>query len=241
VWSTIIQPGTQRFKTSPASGETFESRVTVSISCLEAAMLNVSVLAFVVLPVVTAIGCDYPEVSLPTPPPEADFSARGSNGIVLSSSGGGHYLFQNTFDVQFAYTAKQHANGRVQGEFHQSFMAEGELIAFRGDVICMALDPVHHRAWIGAVITENTSTHPQFQEWYHQPGEDVWFRVVDYGEGSDDPPDRTTFMGFENTPMIPSSEIYCQMQIWPQDDARTWPVTAGNIKVRPSEEEEDDN
>jgi hypothetical protein len=204
-------------------------------------MLNGSVLALVVVPVVTAIGCDYPEVSLPTPPPEFRASEGGTDAITLSSSGGGHYLFQNTFDVQFGYTAKQHADGRVQGEFHQSFIAEGQLIAFRGNVICMALDPVHHRAWIGAVITENRSTHPQFQERYHQPGEDVWFRVVDYGEGSGDPPDRTTFMGFENTPGIPSSEIYCQMRIWPQDDVRTWPVTAGNIQVRPSVDEEEGN
>jgi hypothetical protein len=95
----------------------------------------------------------------------------------------------------------------------------------------MAVDPVNHRAWIGAVITENTSTHPDFQQWYHQPGEDVWFRVVDYGEGSDAPSDRKTFMGFENTPGIPTSEVYCQLQIWPADDARTWPVTEGNIQV----------
>jgi hypothetical protein len=189
----------------------------------------------VVIPLVAAVGCETPTLSEPSASPVARLAADGANGIVLNSSGGGHYLLQNTFDVQFAYTAKRHADGTVQGEFHESLLVDGETVAFRGDVICMALDAVNHRAWIGAVITENSSTHPDFQQWYHQPGEDVWFRVVDYGEGSAAPPDRKTFMGFENTPGIPTSEIYCQLQIWPADDARTWPVTAGNIQVKPSE------
>jgi hypothetical protein len=188
--------------------------------------------AFVAIPVVTAVGCETPTRPQPAVIAGARLSASGENGIVLNSSGGGHYLLQNAFDVQFAYTAKQHADGTVQGTFHESLLVDGETVAFRGDVICMAVDPVNHRAWIGAVITENTSTHPDFQQWYHQPGEDVWFRVVDYGEGSGSPPDRKTFMGFENTPGIPTSEVYCQLQIWPADDARTWPVTEGNIQVK---------
>jgi hypothetical protein len=187
--------------------------------------------AFVVIPIVTAVGCETPTPSEPATTRATRLAAVAENGVALRSSGGGHYLLQNTFDVQFAYTAKQQEDGTVQGEFHESLLVDGETVAFRGDVICMALDPVNHRAWIGAVITENTSTHPDFQQWYHQPGEDVWFRVVDYGEGSDAPPDRKTFMGFENTPGIPTSEVYCELQIWPADDARTWPVTEGNIQV----------
>jgi hypothetical protein len=194
--------------------------------------------AFVVIPIVTAVGCESSTVSEPSARPGIQRSAAGENGVVLNSSGGGHYLLQNTFDVQFAYTAKRHANGMVQGKFHESLVDDGETVAFSGDVICMAVDPVEHHAWIGAVITENNSTHPDFQQWYHQPGEDVWFRVVDYGERSAAPRDRKTFMGFENTPGIPTSEVYCQLQIWPENDARTWPVTAGNIQVKPSVTEE---
>ena len=190
----------------------------------------------VAIPVVSAIGCDSPQPSAPSPNTLAiALSANGEHGIVLSATGGGWYRLQDAFDVSLTFNALQHADGTVKGRFHESFAAEGETIDFRGDVICMAVDPVNHRAWIGAVITENRSTHPEFNESYHQPGEDVWFRVVDYGEGADAPPDRTTFMGFENTPGIPTSEIYCQLQIWPDDDARTWPVTAGNIQVRPNE------
>jgi hypothetical protein len=190
-----------------------------------------ALIAFVVIPVVTAVGCQGPTGTEPSATAGSRLSTTGTNGVVLNSTGGGHYFLQNAFDVQFAYTARQRADGTVQGEFHESLLLDGETVAFRGDVICMAVDPVSHHAWIGAVITENTSTHPAFQEWYHQPGEDVWFRVVDYGEGSDAPPDRKTFLGFENTPGIPTSEVYCQLQIWPADDARTWPVTEGNIQV----------
>jgi hypothetical protein len=179
--------------------------------------------------------CESPILTEPRSSAAVTISGGEPNGIVRSATGGGRYLLQGAFDVQFAFSALQHASGAVMGKFHESFDAEGETIDFRGDVTCMAVDAVNHRAWIGAVITENRSTHPDFQEWYHQPGEDVWFRVVDYGEGAAAPPDRKTFMGFENTPGIPSSEIYCQLQIWPPDDARTWPVTAGNIQVRPEE------
>ncbi|NIU75387.1 MAG: hypothetical protein GWN71_17950, partial [Gammaproteobacteria bacterium] len=39
---------------------------------------------------------------------------------------------------------------------------------------------------------------PGFQEDVHQPGRDIWFRVVDYGEGENaTQPDRSTFVGFE--------------------------------------------
>ena len=188
--------------------------------------------ALVVIPIVTAAGCDGPGVSGPSPSPLAiSLSAGADNGIVLSATGGGHYLLQDAFDVPLTFNALQHANGTVKGRFHESLIADGETVDFSGDVVCMAVDAVNHHAWIGAVITENRSTHPDFNEWFHQPGEDVWFRLVDYGEGANSPPDRTTFMGFENTPGIPTSEVYCQLQIWPDADARTWPVTAGNFQV----------
>jgi hypothetical protein len=95
------------------------------------------------------------------------------------------------------------------------------------------MDPINRRAWIGGVITENLSEHPSFQTARHQPGHDIWFRVLDTGEGADAPPDRTTFTGFEGDLEIPTSAAYCAMQPWAEGDARTWPVTGGNIQVRP--------
>jgi hypothetical protein len=162
---------------------------------------------------------------------DASFAADG-NGVAMAATGGGRYLLQNAFDVQFAFSAVQKADGKAMGRFHQKLEADGTVIDFSGEVTCMAVDPINHRAWIGGVITANRSTDPGFTGEIFQPGHDVWFRVVDYGEGGNaTQPDRTTFLGFENNPDIKTSAQYCQVKIWPAGDARTWPVTAGNIQV----------
>jgi hypothetical protein len=183
------------------------------------------------------LGCDAP-----TPPgaaPAAGVALFSTGGVSASATGGGHYLLQGALDVQFAFSAIQNANGEVTGHFHHTLDAGGgETIDFSGRVTCLAFDAEKNRAWIGGVITENRSTAtgwtPDIE--IFQPGHDVWFRVVDYGENVDaTQPDRTTFMGFENTPGIPTSAFYCALKPWPDlpvVDARTWPVTEGNIQVR---------
>ncbi|HVE78787.1 MAG TPA: hypothetical protein VNA89_07990 [Gemmatimonadaceae bacterium] len=182
-----------------------------------------------------ALGCESPgRVLAPaSAPDEVTLAAGADHGVAASATGGGHYLLQATFDVQFAFSAIQHASGKVMGRFHHSLERPAGTIDFHGEVTCLAFDPENHRAWIGGVITRNTSTDPAFQLPLHQPGHDVWFRVVDYGEGGNATlPDRTTFIGFENTPGIPTSAFYCATRPWPAGDERTWPVTAGNIQVR---------
>jgi hypothetical protein len=99
-----------------------------------------------------------------------------------------------------------------------------------GRVTCVAVDSENHRAWVGGVVTENRSD-PDLQEAIHQPGRDVWFRVVDYGSGNDAQPDRTSFLGFEGAAGLITSAEYCAARIWPEEDARTHPVTSGNIRV----------
>ncbi|MGH7676539.1 MAG: hypothetical protein ACREMV_14830 [Gemmatimonadales bacterium] len=153
----------------------------------------------------------------------------GTSGRV---TGGGHYDLPGLV-VQFSLSAVQHANGNASGQFHQRVDEGGGLVVdIHGTVTCLAVDPAQHRAWIGGVVTKNTSTDPDLQTAIHQPGRDVWFRVVDYGSGSATPPDRTTFLGFEGAGGIITSEEYCAARIWPAGDARTWPVT-GNITVAP--------
>ena len=158
--------------------------------------------------------------------------ANRGRGVVAGTTGGGHYLLQGAFDVQFALSALQKPDGRALGQFHQRLEAGGLVIDFRGEVTCVAVDPLTNRAWIGGVVTENRSTDPAFSTPIHQPGRDVWFRVVDYGEGGDSPPDRTSFLGFQGAAGIITSAEYCEARIWPEGDARTWPVTSGNIQVR---------
>lgn len=156
----------------------------------------------------------------------------GNHGVVVSTTGGGHYLIGGSLDVSFSFSAKQKADGSANGQFRQSVVLSDQLIEFHGSVTCVTVDSVNHRAWIGGVVTKNNSEHPSFTTDIHQPGRDVWFRVLDSGEGKGDP-DRSTFLGFEGGGGIITSQEYCDIAIWPDDNARTSPVTQGNIQVRP--------
>lgn len=149
----------------------------------------------------------------------------------LGASGGGYYDILG-LRVQFAFTAAQTPLGGAAGEFHIYAEEGGLTVDVAGTVICMTQDPVNHRAWIGALVTRNTSTDPAFQTEIHEVGDDVWFRVLDAGEGGG-AQDRTSFTGFKGAAGLDTSPQYCAARIWPDDNARTWPVTEGNISVRP--------
>ena len=149
--------------------------------------------------------------------------------VIDSASGGGHYLVAGSLDVQFAFSAVQHGDGQVSGSFHDSTNDGLGIVDFDADVTCLAVDRDLGRAWIGGVITANRSTSPDYTDELHQPGHDIWFRVLDSGQGGDQ--DRRTFDGFEGG-AFPSSAAYCAARPWPADNARTWPVTQGNITVQ---------
>ncbi len=182
--------------------------------------------------VIAFAGCD---TSRPTTPEPAE-----APGVALSNapgpdraSGGGFLDFGGGLLVQFAFGAVQNGPGLdAQGQLRFSVELGGELIEFHGAVTCLAVDPAEGRAWIGGVVTQNNSTHPGWMQEIHEPGRDIWFRVLDSGEGSAAPPDRSTFVGFEGGGGIITSEEYCQAQIWPDGNARTVPQASGNIQVR---------
>lgn len=167
-------------------------------------------------------------------PPEVRLSH--GTGVSATATGGGEFLVTigEGFPGQFAFSGVQKsADGTATGNFRYSIVIFGELIEFHGRTTCMTVDPDNRRAWFGGVITRNASTHPGWLTEVHEPGDDIWFRVVDYGEGAGAASDRTTFVGFEGNADIITSEEYCGLQIWPEGDARTWEVTSGNIQVRP--------
>jgi len=157
--------------------------------------------------------------------------AAGSS-VTGTATGGGKYMLLGTLQADIAFSAIARADGSATGRFHQSVVFGGELVAFHGTVTCVTFDSENNRAWIGGVVTRNDSTHPSFLEERHEVGRDIWFRVVDYGEGSDAPADRSTFVGFEGDAGLITSADYCAGQPWPDEDARTWPFTMGNIQVR---------
>lgn len=143
-----------------------------------------------------------------------------AGGVQESVTGGGQFVHPVFGTVTFAFTAKRLADGRVQGRFQQHQPAFG--FTYKGDVTCLAVDPVNHRAWIGGVVTQSNDPDP-----VAVPGKDAWFRVLDPDEG----PDRSTFLGFEGGGGILTSAEYCDRRIWPDDNARTWPVEHGNITL----------
>jgi hypothetical protein len=185
----------------------------------------------VVVSVVLAAACQAPAA----PGPIVNGAAvQAVGGPPDGAMGGGIYRFANTSDVRFNFNAVANGNGGFTGHLFQSFEFGGLLIEFRGDVTCVSVDPVNRRAWIGGVVTENNSTHPQFTTARTQVGRDIWFRVVDYGEGARAPqPDRSTIPGFEGDRGIITSAEYCATQPWVAGDVATHPILKGNIQVRP--------
>ena len=156
-----------------------------------------------------------------------------AKGIFAFAAGGGTFLVGEDIEVDFAFFANQRHGRNGRGRFHFKVELGGLPIDFRGEVICVAVDRANDRAWIGAVVTRNQSEHPSFIGEIHQPGRDVWFRVLDSGHGFGSDMDRSTFLGFEGAGGIVTSEEYCDAQIWPDDNARTSPVIRGGIRVLP--------
>jgi hypothetical protein len=158
---------------------------------------------------------------------------HGDQDGVTSSAGGGHYTVPSASgdlaEMQFGYSAIVHKSGRATGQFHHAGSFQGLTIEFHADVTCLAVDSALGRAWIGGVITVNRSTHPTYRDApVTQPGHDIWFRVLDAGNGGSGDPDRTTFVGFEG--VIPSSEAYCRDRPWRSDNI--WAIT-GNVSIQP--------
>lgn len=158
--------------------------------------------------------------------------AKGGEG----TSGGGHFQLTlasgELVDVQFGMTAVTTGAGGAAGHFTHRAVLGGLTVEFQGRVTCIAVDAANRRAWVGGIVTRNTSEHPSFTTPRTQLGRDIWFRVLDSGEGQA-VPDRSTFVGFEGDAGIITSQQYCDVKPWPDDNARTWPLTAGNIQVRP--------
>lgn len=166
--------------------------------------------------------------------PIADLQAGDSSaGVAVATSGGGHYLVGGVIEVGFSFGAQQKLNGAATGWFRHSTELGGLPIEFFGSVTCVSVDEANGRAWIGGVITQNNSEFPSFTDDVHQPGREIWFRVLDSGEGAGAEADRSTFVGFEGNAGIITSQEYCDLQIWPDDNARTSPVVSGDIQVRP--------
>lgn len=144
-------------------------------------------------------------------------------GVLEQVTGGGQFVHPTFGTITLSFYADRHADGSVTGRFQQHQPVFG--FTYKGDVTCFAIDQVNHRAWIGGVLT-----HSNDPDTLTEVGDDAWFRVLDLG-ASNIGPDRSTFLGFKGGGGITTSEEYCQVKIWPDGNARTWPVEQGNIEI----------
>ena len=167
-------------------------------------------------------------VALMTTAPMVSVYAAGPK-ATSAAIGAGHFLVADSLDVEFAFIAIQHKDGSATGAFHhRTNDGQGE-VDFEAQVTCLAVDAQNGRAWVGGVITKNSSTSPDYTQPNQQPGHDIWFRVLE-GDDDNNQASRSTFIGFEGA--IASSAEYCLTRPWPDNNARTWPVTKGHIFVR---------
>ena len=192
------------------------------------------------VPLVLAMGCQSP-----LEPTRSATEAVGSTQSAVpeselaekerkpKTSGGGHLLVSGLIDATFSFSAVQHAPDLFTGKLHYALTLDGLPVEFHGRVTCIAVDSVTHRAWIGGVVTRNNSEHPSYTTARTQVGRDIWFRVVDNGQGEGGPPDRSTFVGFEGDRGILTSAEYCAARLWVDGDVGTHPVTTGSIHVKP--------
>jgi hypothetical protein len=181
---------------------------------------------------VVIAACESPTATAPRKAADEAASFKNDRGIIAATSGDGHAELPPGFGlVAFSFGANEHfANGGL-GTFRQSRARNGLTSDFAGRVTCVTVDPANHRAWVGGVVTENNSTDPNFRQAIHEVGRDVWFRVVDNGEGANAVADRTTVLGFTGAAGFITSAQYCAGQPWLAGDANTFPVVDGNIQV----------
>jgi len=136
--------------------------------------------------------------------PAVKAAPGSSSNVQNSASGGGHYLVAGPLDVQLAFSAVLYQDGHVAGSFHDRTNDGLGLVDFDADVTWLAVDHDLGRAWIGGVITANRSTSPDFMDTIYQPGHDIWFRVLDSGQGEASKTGEHLLASWERSPVPPS-------------------------------------
>jgi len=142
----------------------------------------------------------------------------------IQVTGGGQFEHPTLGTVTFSVTGTQDVEGKAKGRFQQHWRFAD--VTFKGDVICLAVDLVNRRVWVGGVLTHSNDPDPNPD---FQPGGHAWFRGLDLPAGRGEP-DRLTFLGFRGSAGIETSPEYCQVRLWADNNDRTWPIT-GNLTI----------
>ena len=113
----------------------------------------------------------------------------------------------------YSFTAVQHKNGSVKG--HLTLDSRAQEVIMQGAVTCLTING--NEAIIGGIVTHVTPNSDPF--WFSVEGQPFVFRVVDNGEGANDPTDLASDL------LIGDCDVGPLLQLVP--------IEAGNINVNP--------
>ena len=150
---------------------------------------------------------------------------ENADSIVAQVMGSGHVMRNLTGEDElstFSYSAVARADGTAEGEYQYNFRAAGFFI--HGTVTCASVSG--NAGWVGGVIDSIVSPDPADQSLV---GTEIWWRVIDNGEGANQPADQTTSLLFAVPGLPITAESWCRNQ-----DVRgvLRDVLSGNIQVR---------
>ena len=152
----------------------------------------------------------------------AGTAVAGANGP--SATGGSHLVAHDVFGLQtlelqdFGFNATTKTDGSADGWFTYRDVEDGTPFSADGPVTCLTV--IGRDAWIGGVIRK--SNDPTVE------GLGAWWHVTDNGEGTNDPPDVTTFLGIGS---LAATQAFCDTH-----SAYRFPfaIDGGNTQVRPN-------
>lgn len=181
-------------------------------------------LGLIMTSVAIAAGCTVPVESVENDDAITQTSAA-SSAVVARVSGSGHVMRNLTGEDElttFSYNATARADGTAHGKYQYHFRAADFFI--HGTVTCASV--AGNAGWVGGVIDKIVSGDPVDQSLV---GTEIWWRVVDNGEGSNAAADLTTSLLFAVPGLPITAESWCRNQ-----DVRgvMRDVLHGNIQVR---------
>jgi hypothetical protein len=146
---------------------------------------------------------------------------QAGHGTRSAQGSGVHLIVHNVFGLQtlelkqFEFKAAGNPDSSASGRYRYREIDDGVPFDASGPITCMTV--VGDQAWIGGTITD--SNDPTVI------GAGSWWHVTDNGQGANDPPDITTFLGIGT---LAQTQAFCDTY---PPYKHPFAIDGGNIKV----------